>query len=301
MSCARKECEHAHMSANQQRALAGEPTALHFASKDGTKLFASYYGVDKAKGNALILHGYAEHGGRYQELAKTLNDCHMNALCVDLRGHGRSEGERGLISRFEEYLEDTEAALAQLQQQGGDKPVLLAAHSNGALIALRLLADPFRCPASIQAAVISSPFLGLKIQAPAKKIVARLASRILPKLTLPNEIKSEHLSHDPEKIREHEHDTLCHDVASARWFTEATETQAWVEEFAPRIRVPSLWVVAGMDQIAEPEQARKVNARLSAETSYHEFPEMHHEVLNELGRAQIYDLISTFVTSKFGL
>lgn len=276
----------------------GEPVPLHFPSKDGTNLFATFHGVSDARANALVVHGYADHGARYRELAEALNAVGLNALCVDLRGHGRSEGERGLIENFDEYVEDVEAALLALQKHGGEKRVLVAAHSNGALIALRLLADPFRCPNSIYAAVISSPFLGLKVKAPAKKAVARIASRLLPKLTLPNEIKSEHLSHDPDKIREHEHDTLCHDVASARWYTEATTMQRWVEEFAPRVAVPTLWLVAGMDLIADPEQARRVNERLTAPTSYHEFPDMHHEVLNEVGRTPIYDLIKSFAVDE---
>lgn len=274
---------------------------LHFPSKDGSALFATLYPTTSEEpiGNALIIHGYADHGGRYEEVAGTLNASGLNALCVDLRGHGRSDGERGLIHKFEEFLEDVEAALAQLVEHCGDRDVLLVGHSNGGLITLRLLADPFRCPKSIKAAVVSSPFLGLKIKAPAKAMLAKITSRILPKLALPNEIEITHLTHDQEKIREREHDTLCHDVASARWFTEATAAQHWVEEYAHRIAVPTLWLVSGMDRISDAAQTRKVHTRLSSESSYHEFPDMHHEVFNEIERAKVLKLVSDFCAQKF--
>lgn len=288
-------------AAGAERGSASQIRNVNFASKDGTSLFATLYptAAPSPKGNALVVHGYADHGGRYQEVATTLNDSGLNALCVDLRGHGRSDGDRGLIKKFDDYVEDLEAALAQLSEHFGDLDVLLVGHSNGGLLALRLLADPFRCPKTIKAAVISSPFLALQVKAPAKILFAKVASRLLPSLALPNEIKSSDLSHDPAKVKEHEHDTLCIDVASARWFTEAVACQQWVEEYAHRIAVPTLWVVAGSDKLANPEQTRKVHTRLSSESSYHEFPEMYHEVFNETERAKVFHLVTAFCNQKF--
>lgn len=279
-----------------------EASSLHFESRDGTKLFGKLYQVEEAVGNALIVHGYADHCGRYAEVAQTINDAGLNALALDVRGHGRSAGARGFINRFEEYLEDVEAALLQLKEHCGDKDVLFVGHSNGALIGLRFLADPFRCPKEIRAAVLSSPFLGLKLKVPLiKTLVGQVASRLIPKLALPNELRSEQLSHDPQKIREHDLDTLCHDVASARWFTEMKHTQTWVAEYAHRITVPSLWVVSGMDEIADPETTCRVHGRIKAEARYHEFPNMHHEVFNEVHRADIFELVGAFCRDKFGL
>jgi len=288
-------------SASGNKDGSSESRTLNFSSKDGTTLFATLYPTANAnpKANAIIVHGYADHGGRYEEVARTLNAAGLNALCVDLRGHGRSDGDRGLVKKFDDYLEDVEAAIAQLVEHCGDRDVLLVGHSNGGLIALRMLADPFRCPKTIKAAVISSPFLALQIKAPAKVLFAKVASVLLPKLALPNEIESADLSHDQEKVREHEHDTLCHDVASARWFTEAVAAQNWVEEFAHRIAVPSLWVVAGTDKLADPAQTRKVHMRLSSESSFHEFPEMFHEVFNETERAKVFKLVTDFCNQKF--
>ncbi len=276
-----------------------EPRDLHFNSKDGSELFGTFYEAHEPKANALVLHGYADHGGRYAEVADVLRSQGFSVLCPDLRGHGRSKGARGFIDSIDNYIEDLESALVTLQQTAGERPVLLVGHSNGALVSLRLLADPFRCPKAIKAAVISSPFLELKRKAPVQILFAKAASKLIPKLALPNKIKGEELTHDPQKIAEHAKDTLTHDVASARWFTQTVEAQQWVAEFAHRIDVPSIWLVAGSDSLANPEQTRKVQATLTAESSYHEFPDMFHEVFNEVERDKVFALMTEFCGTTF--
>ena len=97
-----------------------------------------------------------------------------------MRGHGQATGPRGHVTRFAEYLDDLDAALARAGALAGDVPRVLVAHSNGSLVALRALADPDRRP-DVRCAVVSSPYLGLKLKVPAiKRLAARAASRDLP-------------------------------------------------------------------------------------------------------------------------
>ena len=276
-------------------ALVTEPLTLR--SRDGTELFAEWH-PSRSPGHsaALIVHGYAEHGGRYRELATELGEAGVASLAIDLRGHGRSQGPRGHILRFEEYLEDIEAGLEAAAARADGGRLALIAHSNGALAALRILADPYRTSPPIAAAVFSSPFLALREHiSPFKRAIGALASRVLPALTLPNEIDIQTLTHDPEKLKERRLDTLCHDVASARWYTEAVATQAWVLEFAHRVEVPSLWLVAGEDAIAYPSASRRVAERIPAPLDYRELDGLYHEVLNETARADLFSAINEFL------
>jgi alpha-beta hydrolase superfamily lysophospholipase len=279
-----------------------EPTeTVHFTSKDGTGLYGEYFGAtEDARARILIVHGYQEHCGRYREVANVLHGAGFASMSFDMRGHGRSKGQRGHVSSFEDYLEDIEAALDQLNERAGaDLPLLIVAHSNGSLATLRMLADPWRVPKGLVAAVLSSPFLGLALKVnPVKSFVGKIASRALPTLTLKSELKIEDLTHDPEKKNERELDTLCHDVATARWFSQALQTHEWVHEFAPRVELPTLWLVAGGDRIADPAATRAVHERITAPTRYEEYADMHHEVFNELERGRVFDTLLTFLDEQ---
>ncbi len=293
-------------TATERVTLPGDRTpsrTLRFAAPGGVSLYGEYFDAPNPRGVALIVHGYAEHCARYRELANVVSSEGLATLSFDLRGHGRAEGPRGHIDRIEDYLDDFDAALRKLDELSGagDLPRLVVGHSNGSLIALRALADPSRRPARVAGAILSSPFLGFKIAVnPVKKLAGRLVSHIVPKLAMPNELRAIDLTHDEGKLRERDVDTYCHGVATARWYTETVAAQAWVLANAARVEVPTLWLVAGADKIADPAASRAVHARLSAPAIYREMPEMYHEVFNETDRGALFHLVRGFIAERFG-
>src|SRR5689334_12050195 len=89
------------------------------------------------RGVVVITHGYAEHCGRYRELANVIVGAGWAALSYDLRGHGQSPGVRGFIERFDGYLEDLAAMQAAARKLApADAPLILLGHSHGSLITL---------------------------------------------------------------------------------------------------------------------------------------------------------------------
>jgi alpha-beta hydrolase superfamily lysophospholipase len=279
-----------------------EPTAsFAFPSADGTELYGEFFAAPSPRGAVLVLHGYAEHCGRYREVAHVLRDAGLSTLSFDYRGHGRAHGPRGHVLRFDEYLDDVKAALARLDASAGrDLPLALLCHSHGALVGLRLLADPWACPPRIRCAVLSSPFLGLSAKMPPlKQAAARCLGWVLPTFSLPNQIRIDKLTHDADKLAERRVDTLCHDVAGARWFNEAHAAQDWVREFAHRVQVPTLWLVASDDALVDPEAARAVHGRIQARADWHLFEGLYHEVLNEVERGRAFALVRSFLDENF--
>ena len=275
---------------------------MRFASADGTALYGEWFAPAGApRAAALVVHGYAEHCGRYREVANVLVGSGLAVFTYDMRGHGRASGQRGHILAVDEYLDDLDAALTELEDRlaplGGEKlPLFLVAHSNGALIALRALTGPSRVHGRTHAMVISSPFLGLRLDVPpAKRAIGRLASRLMPTMSLANNLRVENLTSDPQKQAERQIDTLCHAVAGARWFVASERAQHHVLANATRVRVPTLWLVAGDDAIANPAMARAVYARLGTEGEWHLLEGYQHEVLNERDRARPFDLMRDFI------
>lgn len=284
-----------------------DPTAtFRFSSRDGTELYGEWFAVDAPRAAALVVHGYAEHCGRYRELAHVLTGAGLAVLTYDMRGHGRAEGQRGHIGSTADYLDDLDAALQELDErlrQSGaspDLPRILVGHSNGGLVTLRALTDPSRKPPPLAAAVLSSPFLGFRTKvSPLKDAVGRLASRWLPTLSMPIDIPVEHLTSDPAKQEERRLDTLCHDVASSRWYTATQEAQAHVAEHASQIDIPTLWLVSGADRLADPAATRLVHGRVRTPGTYHDLAEMEHEVFNEHDRGRVFDLLRAFLNQIF--
>jgi alpha-beta hydrolase superfamily lysophospholipase len=248
------------------------------------------------KGVVVITHGYAEHCGRYHEVANVIVGAGWAALSYDVRGHGKSPGERGYIERFDSYLSDLVAihgAAQQLAPHGA--PTILLGHSHGGLITLRALAGS-QLP-TVKAAIVSSPYLGLKLTVPRyKKALARVASRIAPRLSQPNALRVEDLTSDKQKQAERLADTLCFDVATSRWFTESTAAQDYVAEHAGRINVPTTWLVGGADPIADPGRSRAVAAKVAG-ASYHDLVGMRHEVFNEVERGKVFEQLTRTLAS----
>ena len=268
------------------------PTATTSIPVHGGTLYAeTFLPAGAPRGVVLVTHGYAEHCGRYRELAHVITGAGWAVLAYDVRGHGQSFGARGFVDRFASYLDDLAAARAAARALAPGAPLVLLGHSHGSLITLRALCDE-RAPEAV-AAIVSSPYLGLRLAVPGyKKLLARAASRLAPGFAQPNALRVEDLTSDRGKQAERLADKLCFDVATARWFTEASSAQAYVAAHAGRIAVPTTWLVGGDDPIADPDASRTIAARVPGAT-YHDLAGMKHEVFNEVERGQVFSHVET--------
>ena len=242
-------------------------------------------GKGSPKGVVVITHGYAEHCGRYREVAHVIADAGWAALSWDVRGHGQSPGPRGFVDHFATYLRDFDAVRTAAAKLAPSLPMVLLGHSHGSLITLRALCDGAR---PVAAAIVSSPYLALRLPVPRyKKLLARVASRVAPGLQQPSGLRIEDLTNDAGKRAERAADTRCFDIATARWFTESSKAQDEVYERASKIAVPLTWLVGHDDPIADPAQSRRVADRAPRST-YKDLLGMKHEVFNEVDRAQVF-------------
>lgn len=200
---------------------------------------------------------------------------------VDLRGHGRSVGLRGHINRFTDYHLDADASLDVAREESGGTPILLFAHSMGALLAVDWLLSGGG--AGLSGVALSSPFLGLATPPPrTKTLAARLLSRVWPSLALPSGLRGAQLTRDPELAAHRDADPLNFAIARARWYTESMAAIDRVLANAGALRVPMILLYGGDDQLCSAGMTDVFASRLTMEDrTVERLPGHYHELVNE--------------------
>jgi len=268
---------------------------LTVTSDDGTPLrLARWEPADGSTKNALIVHGLAEHAGRYEHVAAALVAAGWRVTFVELRGHGESGGQRGHVSRWHRYVEDLQAAAGAVGQ-----PFVLVAHSMGGLVALSALREPM-APA-VRGVAISNPLLGFRVQAPPIKLKAALVlSRLLPRLPLANEIDTSKISRDPDVVARYEADPLVYSKITPRWFTEMSNTMMEERAAAPEYRLPMHMMLGDGDGICDPTMALAFTEQYGGPASKVVYPGLYHELFNEPEKDQVLSDLSAWMDGLEG-
>lgn len=252
-----------------------------FVRARSLRIFYRTYQAAPERARIVITHGLGEHSGRYGNVLRSILPKGVTIWALDHRGHGQSEGPRGHILSFSEYIDEL-YALVQMSREGlpEDMKCFLMGHSMGGLIALYFA---LRYPGMIDGVIVSSPSLGLKAKVPViKGTMGMIMSSIWPGLTLGNELDISKISHDEEVIRAYLDDPLVHDRISARWFTELLSTMKAVSSLASKMEVPILMQVAGDDYLvnANASKAFFEDLILKDKTLYL-YDGLYHEIYNE--------------------
>ena len=114
------------------------------------------WGNDQPRYLALLIHGYGEHLGRYQYVARTLQAQGARVFGPDHLGHGLSQGERVLIEDYDAVVDDVQRVVSHFRQQYSTLPLVVIGHSMGGMIATRYV----QRYGEVRALVLSGPLLG---------------------------------------------------------------------------------------------------------------------------------------------
>lgn len=256
---------------------------------DGLALRFRAWRPRDARAVLLVLHGLAEHSGRYLHVGARFAAAGYAVYALDFRGHGQSPGPRVHVAAFDEFVDDVDALRAAAEARHPGRPLVLVGHSQGGLVALRYVLTR---PAGVAAAILSSPLLGVHPAIRASfglVVLARALSVLWPGVLLPNRVDASLLSHDPEVGRAYDADPLVSHRVSPRWFTSVTLAMRQVHERAPHLALPLLLMVSGADRIVDPEAALRFAARAPKdELELVLWEGLYHEMFNEPEREAVF-------------
>ncbi len=252
-----------------------------FAARDGLNLcYRRWLPASDPLATVVIVHGLCEHGGRYATVAEEL--CAHGYACYapDLRGHGRSDGERLLIAAFDNYVDDLELFLAQIAPQHPGRPLFLLGHSMGGTIVARLT---LRRRPDVRGLILSAAALRIAGSVfPVLRKMARLMSRVWPRLRLVR-LGSRMLSRDPQVVADFRSDPLVyHGKLPVRTGAEILEAAQDIQGQMESIEVPLLILHGTGDRITDPRGSWELYTRArSADKTLRLYQGLYHDLLHE--------------------
>lgn len=242
-----------------------------------------------------LVHGFGEHCGRYADMAKALSDSGIATVALDLRGHGRSDGKRGVVRNYNEYFADLECLLETSRARHPDVPHILYGHSMGGGLVLNYMLR--ETPRDITAVIASAPLLRLAEPVPGPlKLIMKGLTKLLPDFALSQPIKGEAVSSLPEEQARYVKDPLNHGTLGGRlalgMIARGEESVLRASEFSK-----PLLILHSKDDALTDFDASEAFARQVPTCQFVAFEGVAHEMHNDTSRPKVYSDMIQFIES----
>jgi acylglycerol lipase len=230
----------------------------------------------------MIVHGLAEHSGRYMNLVDYFVPKNYAVYALDLVGHGKSEGTRAHVERFQDILDDLAAFHDIIKKEQPRKPVFLVGHSMGGLIASCYLLDH---QDELAGAVLSASSVKIPdFVNPLTVFAGKVFSALVPKAGL-LALEASHISRDHAVVDAYVSDPLVYiGKSTARLGAEMLDAIMRVSKEAEKITLPVTIVHGSNDKLANPDASQMLYDKVgSTDKTLKIYEEYYHEVFNDPG------------------
>ena len=253
----------------------------------GNLLFRREWSPPQPDRALLLVHGLADHSGRYDHVGAWFAERGCVVHAYDQQGHGRSTGTPGHLRRFSDLLDDLDVVLRFVQARHPGLPVFLVGHSMGGLVVTAFARE--RHP-KVAGVVTSGAALRIKGISRAKIFTTRILSRLLPRLRFDAQIDAAGLSRDPEVVSGYRKDPLVFQKMTLSFARELFTAIEGAAGGAGDVQLPMLLLHGDADPICPVGASRDFFDRLAvAERRLETYPGLLHEIFNEPERRTVFD------------
>ena len=238
----------------------------------GIELVRDWIPEGEPRATFVLIHGIAEHCGRYERTGSILSDNGFFVRSFDLVGAGGSGGARWDIEDWNMYHDQIDRHVAWAEEQG--HPVVLMGHSMGGNLALGYVLEEKREPNFL---VLSAP--AMDGGAGWQKALAPIAAKLAPTMAMPNGVKAQQLSRDPAVGEAYFADPLVHPKSTTRLGAALFESMANLRANYEKLAVPTLVLHGGSDVLVPPQSTAPLGDLPNVDRRL--YPGLQHEILNE--------------------
>lgn len=252
-----------------------------FTAQDGTSIYwKAWLPEGTPKAVVHLIHGYAEHIERYGNVVNELVPAGYAVFGNDHRGHGKSQGRRGHVKNFQEFIDDErQFSLEFIKAQFPNTPYFVLGHSMGSLIALNYAEQN---PDALKALVLSGTGSQPGTDIP-KLLLAltKVLSKILPAIHVKSPLPPEFISRDTGVVKAYVDDPLVYNVITPRLAHEMNRYVVIGAQNAFKIKMPVL-IQLGSQDTAFSGQKELFEMIGATDKTFKLYEGLRHEVYNEL-------------------
>jgi alpha-beta hydrolase superfamily lysophospholipase len=270
-------------------------TEGRFTGRNNFNLYRQAWLPDASpKAILLVVHGIAEHSGRYTNMVNYFVPKGYTVYSFDLRGHGKSDGKRSYIERFSYYIDDLQTYFNLVRTENPNTKIFMVGHSMGSTIALDYALEHQR---ELQGLIISGTTLKLGASiSKASILTAKILSVFLPKMGV-SALDPGGISRDPAVVAAYMNDPLNYTgKLSARFGVELLKTMEMLQSRLSEISLPILIMQGMQDRISDPSSSKLLFDGVSSKDKTMKIYEgFYHEIFNDPERRQVFADMETWL------
>ncbi|HWF56120.1 MAG TPA: lysophospholipase [Solirubrobacteraceae bacterium] len=265
------------------------------SAADGVRLrWQAWLPEREPAATVLLLHGGAEHGGRYPHLVSRLVGEGYAVYAPDLRGHGRSGGRRGSVTRFSDYTDDVAIVVDALAL---GPPLFVLGYSLGGLVGAMHALDH---QDELAGVILAGPALGVGDGvSPLQFRLARTLAALTPRLPV-FRMDPPSMMRDPAVVREYEADPLVfHRRFDAGLIGQFVTAMAEYPDRITALTLPLLVLHGDADVTANPAGSRMTIERAaSADKTLRTYAGVTHDIFNDPDRDRAIDDVTAWLRTR---
>jgi acylglycerol lipase len=272
------------------------PTEEHFESVDGLKIFfRSWRPAAPPRAVVAIVHGFNSHSGYYGWVAEQLLGSGLAVYAIDLRGRGRSDGERYYVQKFADYVSDVASFVSVVKSREKHLPVVLLGHSAGGVVSCIYTIEH----QSELAGLICESF-AFEVPAPDFAIAAlRGLSHLVPHAHVLR-LKNEDFSRDPVVVKAMNDDPLIeHETQPTLTVAEMARADDRLKREFSLITIPVFIIHGTGDKATKPSGSQLFYDTVgSRDKTIKLYDGYYHDLLNDVGKEIVLADIRKWIDAR---